>query len=94
MLPWQPVVNKKLSGWNEREQKCLLHPLSFAFSLIQKTVNNKRHKADSVVNKKETQVLRNGAWEIVHWEKVVVGDIVKVNGKDYVPADTILLSSR
>lgn len=40
MLPWQPVVNKKLSGWNEREQKCLLHPLSFAFSLIQKTVNN------------------------------------------------------
>ncbi|XP_057205620.1 probable phospholipid-transporting ATPase IA isoform X3 [Triplophysa rosa] len=53
----------------------------------------KRHKADNVVNKKQTQVLRNGAWEIVHWEKVVVGDIVKVNGKDYVPADSILLSS-
>ncbi|XP_056625153.1 probable phospholipid-transporting ATPase IA isoform X4 [Triplophysa dalaica] len=53
----------------------------------------KRHKADNVVNKKKTQVLRNGAWEIVHWEKVVVGDIVKVNGKDYVPADSILLSS-
>ncbi|XP_060784080.1 probable phospholipid-transporting ATPase IA isoform X1 [Neoarius graeffei] len=53
----------------------------------------KRHKADSVVNKKETHVLRNGAWEIVHWEKVVVGDVVKVNGKDYIPADTILLSS-
>ncbi|XP_017545643.1 probable phospholipid-transporting ATPase IA isoform X4 [Pygocentrus nattereri] len=53
----------------------------------------KRHKADNVVNKKETQVLRNGAWEIVHWEKVVVGDIVKINGKDYVPADAILLSS-
>ncbi|TKS72125.1 Phospholipid-transporting ATPase IA [Collichthys lucidus] len=29
----------------------------------------KRHNADSVVNKKECQVLRNGAWEIVHWEK-------------------------
>ncbi|KAK1175318.1 putative phospholipid-transporting ATPase IA isoform X3 [Acipenser oxyrinchus oxyrinchus] len=53
----------------------------------------KRHKADSVVNKKETQVLRNGAWEIVHWEKVEVGDIVIVNGKEYMPADTILLSS-
>ncbi|XP_073778315.1 phospholipid-transporting ATPase IA isoform X5 [Danio rerio] len=53
----------------------------------------KRHNADNVVNKKETQVLRNGAWEIVHWEKVVVGDIVKVNGKDFVPADAILLSS-
>ncbi|XP_031443145.1 phospholipid-transporting ATPase IA isoform X4 [Clupea harengus] len=53
----------------------------------------KRHNADGVVNRKETQVLRNGAWEIVHWEKVVVGDIVKVNSKDYVPADVILLSS-
>ncbi|XP_059377720.1 probable phospholipid-transporting ATPase IA isoform X2 [Carassius carassius] len=53
----------------------------------------KRHNADSVVNKKETQVLRNGAWEIVHWKKVVVGDIVKVNGKDFIPADVILLSS-
>ncbi|XP_066576698.1 phospholipid-transporting ATPase IA isoform X2 [Amia ocellicauda] len=53
----------------------------------------KRHKADNVVNKKETQVLRNGAWEIVYWEKVEVGDIVRVNGKEYIPADTILLSS-
>ncbi|XP_073710481.1 probable phospholipid-transporting ATPase IA isoform X5 [Misgurnus anguillicaudatus] len=53
----------------------------------------KRHKTDNVVNKKETQVLRNGAWEIVHWEKVMVGDIVKVNGKDFIPADAIMLSS-
>ncbi|XP_067374937.1 probable phospholipid-transporting ATPase IA isoform X4 [Channa argus] len=53
----------------------------------------KRHKADNVVNKKECQVLRNGAWEIVHWEKVEVGDIVKVNGSDFVPADAVLLSS-
>ncbi|XP_069057876.1 phospholipid-transporting ATPase IA isoform X2 [Pleurodeles waltl] len=53
----------------------------------------KRHKADRQVNKKKTQVLRNGAWEIVHWEKVEVGDIVNVNGKEYIPADTMLLSS-
>ncbi|XP_026213838.1 probable phospholipid-transporting ATPase IA isoform X4 [Anabas testudineus] len=53
----------------------------------------KRHKADNVVNKKECQVLRNGAWEIVHWEKVEVGDIVRVNGSDFVPADAVLLSS-
>uniref|UniRef100_A0A3B3SIP7 ATPase phospholipid transporting 8A1 n=1 Tax=Paramormyrops kingsleyae TaxID=1676925 RepID=A0A3B3SIP7_9TELE len=54
----------------------------------------KRHNADNVVNKKKTQVLRNGAWEIVHWEKVVVGDIIRINGNEFVPADTILLSSR
>nr|XP_033802256.1 phospholipid-transporting ATPase IA isoform X4 [Geotrypetes seraphini] len=53
----------------------------------------KRHKADSIVNKKQTQVLRNRAWEIVHWEKVEVGDVIKINGKEYVPADTVLLSS-
>lgn len=35
----------------------------------------KRHKADNVVNKKECQVLRNGAWEIVHWEKVCTQNV-------------------
>uniref|UniRef100_UPI00398EABD5 probable phospholipid-transporting ATPase IA isoform X4 n=1 Tax=Pristiophorus japonicus TaxID=55135 RepID=UPI00398EABD5 len=53
----------------------------------------KRHNADSGVNKKKAQVLRNGAWEIVHWEKVEVGDIVKINCTECIPADTILLSS-
>lgn len=53
----------------------------------------KRHKADSVVNKKETQVLRNGAWEIVHWEKVAVGEVVRAFNGDHLPADLIILSS-
>ncbi|XP_047440774.1 probable phospholipid-transporting ATPase IA isoform X6 [Mugil cephalus] len=53
----------------------------------------KRHNADNVVNKKECQVLRNGAWEIVHWEKVETGDIFRVNGTDFVPADAVILSS-
>ncbi|XP_061107589.1 probable phospholipid-transporting ATPase IA isoform X2 [Conger conger] len=53
----------------------------------------KRHSADSVVNKKKTQVFRNGAWKTVHWQKVEVGDIIRVNGREYVPADTIILSS-
>uniref|UniRef100_A0A670J5J9 Phospholipid-transporting ATPase n=1 Tax=Podarcis muralis TaxID=64176 RepID=A0A670J5J9_PODMU len=53
----------------------------------------KRHKADNAVNKKKIQVLRNGAWEIVHWEKVDVGDIVLIKGTEYIPADTVLLSS-
>ncbi|KPP66893.1 hypothetical protein Z043_114568, partial [Scleropages formosus] len=54
----------------------------------------KRHNADSVVNKKETQVLRNGAWEIVHWEKVAVGEIVRATNGDHLPADLVILSSR
>ncbi|XP_028271276.1 phospholipid-transporting ATPase IA isoform X5 [Parambassis ranga] len=53
----------------------------------------KRHNADSVVNKKECQVLRNGAWEIVHWEKVAVGEIVRAANGDHLPADLVILSS-
>ncbi|XP_052006325.1 phospholipid-transporting ATPase IA isoform X1 [Xyrauchen texanus] len=53
----------------------------------------KRHKADNVDNKKETQVLRNGAWEIVHWEKVSVGEVVRAANGDHLPADLIILSS-
>ncbi|XP_051901210.1 phospholipid-transporting ATPase IA isoform X1 [Pristis pectinata] len=53
----------------------------------------KRHSADSGVNKKKAQVLRNGAWEIVHWEKVTVGEIVKVTNGEHLPADLVILSS-
>ncbi|KAI1883759.1 hypothetical protein AGOR_G00234850 [Albula goreensis] len=53
----------------------------------------KRHNADSVVNKKKTQVLRNGSWEIVHWEKVAVGEIVRATNGDHLPADLVILSS-
>ncbi|XP_034147602.1 phospholipid-transporting ATPase IA isoform X5 [Esox lucius] len=53
----------------------------------------KRHNADSIVNKKECQVLRNGAWEIVHWEKVGVGEVVRAANGDHLPADLVILSS-
>ncbi|XP_068448648.1 phospholipid-transporting ATPase IA isoform X2 [Clinocottus analis] len=53
----------------------------------------KRHNADSVVNRKECQVLRNGAWEIVHWEKLSVGEVVRAANGDHLPADLVILSS-
>nr|XP_046164134.1 LOW QUALITY PROTEIN: phospholipid-transporting ATPase IA-like [Oncorhynchus gorbuscha] len=53
----------------------------------------KRHKADRVVNRKEAQVLRNGTWETVHWEKVTVGDVVRASDGDHLPADLVLLAS-
>uniref|UniRef100_A0A673GE54 Phospholipid-transporting ATPase n=1 Tax=Sinocyclocheilus rhinocerous TaxID=307959 RepID=A0A673GE54_9TELE len=39
-------------------------------------------------------ILRNGAWEIVHWEKVSVGEVVRAANGDHLPADLIILSSR
>ncbi|CAL8285523.1 unnamed protein product [Lota lota] len=53
----------------------------------------KRHKADHVVNRKETRVLRNRMWETVEWAKIEVGDVVKVFREEHVPADSVLLSS-
>uniref|UniRef100_A0A671XQG0 Phospholipid-transporting ATPase n=1 Tax=Sparus aurata TaxID=8175 RepID=A0A671XQG0_SPAAU len=40
-----------------------------------------------------TTVLRNGAWEIVHWEKVAVGEVVRAANGDHLPADLVILSS-
>ena len=39
-------------------------------------------------------VLRNGNWQLLQWTEVVVGDIVKVIGGNFFPADLVLLSSR
>uniref|UniRef100_A0A672IIN4 Phospholipid-transporting ATPase n=1 Tax=Salarias fasciatus TaxID=181472 RepID=A0A672IIN4_SALFA len=50
----------------------------------------KRHNADNVVNKKECQVLRNGAWEIVHWEKVCTHNAsptVILTSSHFIPLD-------
>jgi len=39
-------------------------------------------------------VLRRGNWQSLPWTDVVVGDIVKVLGGNFFPADLVLLSSR
>eukprot|EP00062_Callorhinchus_milii_P005095 gi/632944182/ref/XP_007887359.1/ PREDICTED: probable phospholipid-transporting ATPase IA [Callorhinchus milii] len=53
----------------------------------------KRHSADNTVNKRKAQVLRNGAWEIIHWEKIESGDIIKLANSDRIPADIMLLAT-
>jgi len=39
-------------------------------------------------------VLRHGNWQLLQWTEVVIGDIVKVVGGNFFPADLVLLSSR
>ncbi|MBZ3881005.1 Phospholipid-transporting ATPase IA, partial [Sciurus carolinensis] len=69
-----------------------LVPLLFilAVAAIKEIIEDiKRHKADNAVNKKQTQVLRNGAWEIVHWEKGLpatsdikdIDSLMRISGK-------------
>lgn len=53
----------------------------------------RRHKADNEVNRRWVKVFRCGGEELVHWTKVVVGDIVEVRNKEFFPSDLLLLCS-
>ncbi|KAJ2502705.1 aminophospholipid translocase [Coemansia sp. RSA 1972] len=53
----------------------------------------KRHKSDSEMNKSTARVLVGSAFEQRAWRDVVVGDIVRVENREAIPADLVLLSS-
>ncbi|CAF3363194.1 unnamed protein product [Rotaria sp. Silwood1] len=53
----------------------------------------KRHIQDGLVNKRRVLIYRHGNWLYTTWQKVKVGDIVKVIDKEFFPADLVLLSS-
>ena len=53
-----------------------------------------RHRADHAVNSAPIQVLRDGDFATtVAWQELRVGDIVRVEGDSYIPADLLLLNS-
>ena len=51
-----------------------------------------RHKADRKTNKANTQLFTE-KFETIHWEHIDVGDIIKVKGDQFFPADLVLISS-
>jgi len=53
----------------------------------------KRHRQDSEVNNRTALVLRGSEFVEVQWKDIRVGDIVKVENRDFIPADLVLLSS-
>ncbi|CAI5758288.1 unnamed protein product [Candida verbasci] len=53
----------------------------------------KRANADKDLNNTKVLVLENGQFILKKWIKVQVGDIVKINNEEPIPADLILLSS-
>ncbi|XP_037532568.1 phospholipid-transporting ATPase ID [Nematolebias whitei] len=52
-----------------------------------------RHKSDSQVNNRQSQVLIRGSLQNEKWMNVKVGDIIKLENKQFVAADVLLLSS-
>ncbi|CAG8459145.1 11098_t:CDS:10 [Diversispora eburnea] len=53
----------------------------------------KRHNSDSEVNKRICKSLKGKTFEGKEWNEVKVGDIIRVEGGEFFPADLILLSS-
>lgn len=53
----------------------------------------KRWAADKELNNSKAVVLQNGQWVERVWSKIKVGDVVRVNKEENIPADLVLISS-
>ncbi|KAJ1680149.1 aminophospholipid translocase, partial [Spiromyces aspiralis] len=64
-----------------------------ATALKELAEDRKRHNSDKEMNRSATRVLEGGQFVEKPWRDVVVGDIVRVENKDAIPADIVILSS-
>ena len=74
----------------------ILPPLAFivCLTMIKDVFEDyKRYKSDLEENNKQTFVFRNRKPEETKWSDVRVGDIVRVNKNQFIPADLVLLAS-
>jgi phospholipid-transporting ATPase len=55
----------------------------------------KRHQSDRELNSRQTQVLdlATGTFAERPWRKIRVGDIVRLQNNEFIPADLVLLAS-
>ncbi|KAK3887894.1 hypothetical protein Pcinc_008044 [Petrolisthes cinctipes] len=52
-----------------------------------------RHQSDKQDNKRKSSVLRNGQLVEEFWSEVLVGDVIRMENNQFVPADILLLST-
>ncbi len=74
-------------------------PLAFVIFVEGITVgfeDRRRHKADSIANARVVRVLdaKSGVFIVKKCADIVVGDIVKIENRELVPADMLLLCTR
>lgn len=66
--------------------------LASAFKEMQEDL--KRHQSDSELNSRKAKVLRGDlTFEEKKWKNIRVGDIVRLESDDFIPADLILVAS-
>ncbi|KAJ1913080.1 aminophospholipid translocase [Mycoemilia scoparia] len=64
-----------------------------ATALKELAEDRKRHQSDKEMNRSMTHVLVDGQFVEKPWREIVVGDILRINNKEAIPADLVILSS-
>ncbi|XP_026326361.1 phospholipid-transporting ATPase IA isoform X2 [Hyposmocoma kahamanoa] len=68
--------------------------LILSVSALKEVVEDwKRHRADDEMNQRQVDILSNGSWTAVRWEKLKVGDVCRITNNNFFPADLIVLAS-
>ncbi|CAG8497904.1 12942_t:CDS:2 [Ambispora leptoticha] len=93
-------------GWSPTGQFTTIIPLSVFISIAMAHEgfdDIRRHRQDSVENNKDCSVLRIikdnltgqyvGVWDTKKWKDVKVGDYIRVQAQEWIPADLLLLHS-
>lgn len=66
--------------------------LASAFKETQEDL--KRHQSDKELNARRAKVLiADGSFESKKWKDIRVGDVVRIESNDFIPADVVLISS-
>jgi len=78
-------------------QPVTLFPLIFivVVSMLKDLAEDwKRKRSDNEENSKNVKVVKNGRLQTVKWETLRVGDVIKVENKQYFPCDVFLIGSK
>ncbi|KAL6998526.1 hypothetical protein U1Q18_008655 [Sarracenia purpurea var. burkii] len=53
----------------------------------------RRHRSDRNENNREALVLQSGKFQLKKWEKILVGEVVKIRANETIPCDMVLLAT-
>ncbi|KAM5191914.1 phospholipid-transporting ATPase IC-like [Mantella aurantiaca] len=52
-----------------------------------------RHQLDNKINNRSCEVIKDGRFKESKWKDICVGDVIRINKDEFIPADVLLLSS-
>ena len=88
--PLRRLAGLRLQGSPGRSRACL----TTVHRVIPNTALQKRHQSDSELNARKAKVLSSqDTFVEKKWKNIRVGDVVRLESDDFIPADMLLISS-